>query len=231
MRSNGLATIMLMIPVLTVPALAIFGIPQFTPVVASPLDDVAVSDIDSNSRGSERRSQIELFDDVENFGSEPDDSSASGLLLPKSRDRETPRRPPQQRSNPSRQPDSSAVPWDNDLSKESGSAGGADLDHRERRPEPLVRNRVRPKDASGTKQIERTTEPLTWKSAVEKLDEYEIRNFRIERGHQQGRYVFICSHSPHDSPSVSYRFEAEADEPLKAIEKVIEQIVERRQNR
>ena len=39
MHSNGLATILLMIPILAVPALAIFGVPQFAPVVASPLDD------------------------------------------------------------------------------------------------------------------------------------------------------------------------------------------------
>ena len=42
MKSNGVATILLMIPVLTVPALAIFGIPQFAPVVASPIDEIPI---------------------------------------------------------------------------------------------------------------------------------------------------------------------------------------------
>ena len=69
MRSNGLATIMLMIPVLTVPALAIFGIPQFAPAVASPLDDDSRDDRAIRNGRPDRLSHDELFEDVDGFGS------------------------------------------------------------------------------------------------------------------------------------------------------------------
>ncbi|MDX1966591.1 MAG: hypothetical protein SFV23_05420 [Planctomycetaceae bacterium] len=65
---------------------------------------------------------------------------------------------------------------------------------------------------------------LTWKSAVERLNRLEIRNFRLEPGQQLGQFVFICSYTPQHSPRLSYRFEAQADEPLRAVEKVLEQI-------
>jgi len=65
---------------------------------------------------------------------------------------------------------------------------------------------------------------LTWKSAVERLNHLEIRNFRLEPGQQVGQFVFICSYTPQHSPRLSYRFEAQADEPLRAVEKVLDQI-------
>ena len=71
MQSNGLATMLLLIPVLTVPALAIFGIPQFAPVVASPLDEGQEKGKESRVGNSARKSHDDLFGDVEDFGSEP----------------------------------------------------------------------------------------------------------------------------------------------------------------
>jgi hypothetical protein len=67
--------------------------------------------------------------------------------------------------------------------------------------------------------------------AVERLNELEIRNFRLEPGQRKGLFVFICTYTPPDSPTVSYRFEAEADQPLKAVQKVLEQIVDWHQRR
>lgn len=72
---------------------------------------------------------------------------------------------------------------------------------------------------------------LTWSSAVERLNDLEIRNFRLEPGPRKGLFVFICSYTPSESPTVSYRFEAEADQPLQAVQKVLDQIVEWRQRR
>ena len=70
------------------------------------------------------------------------------------------------------------------------------------------------------------SEPLTWQGAVQRLNELEIRNFRLEPGREVNQFVFICSYSSSDSPRVLYRFEAEADEPLKAVEKVLLQVDE-----
>ena len=65
MQSNGLATIMLLIPVLTVPALAIFGIPQVAPVVASPLDEGQEKGKESRVGDSARQPHDALFADVD----------------------------------------------------------------------------------------------------------------------------------------------------------------------
>jgi len=66
--------------------------------------------------------------------------------------------------------------------------------------------------------------PLTWRAAVQRLNQLEIRNFRLEPGRSADQFIFICSYTPRDNPRVSYRFEAEADEPLRAVEKVLAQI-------
>lgn len=68
--------------------------------------------------------------------------------------------------------------------------------------------------------------PLTWQGAVARLNELEIRNFRLEPGLQPGQFVFICSYTPADRPRLSYRFEAEGNQPLIAVDKVLEQIEE-----
>lgn len=47
MRS-GLTTLLLLIPILAVPMLAIFGIPSFAPAVASPLGDEAWREAPAN---------------------------------------------------------------------------------------------------------------------------------------------------------------------------------------
>ncbi|MBA4030713.1 MAG: hypothetical protein C0478_07445 [Planctomyces sp.] len=73
--------------------------------------------------------------------------------------------------------------------------------------------------------------PLTWQDAVQRLHALQIRNFRLEPGAEPSVFVFICSYTPADNPRISYRFEAEANEPLKAVEKVLQQIEEWRAQR
>ena len=78
---------------------------------------------------------------------------------------------------------------------------------------------------------ETARDSLTWQGALRRLNELEIRNFRLEPSRQANQFVFICSYTPTDSPRVSYRFEAESEEPLKAVEKVLAQIDEWQQRR
>ncbi|MEI8020154.1 MAG: hypothetical protein WCH39_18270 [Schlesneria sp.] len=295
MKSNGVATILLMIPVLTVPALAIFGIPQFAPVVASPIDDSRNSDRESRNGNFSRRSQDDLFDEIEGINSEPDIKPGSttslrnrGVSKPAQRekslrrvesdsvhsltsDRErgsiwpnSPRQPafkssdelvvrdrsfndadaadiPQQKALPRHQRRLSAVEKTNDeirqasvddpdqIVTQSGFTDDAQI-----RPQPRIsseENRKRSSESRELKSRASGTEPLTWAAAVERLNEFDIRSFRLEPGDRSGQFVFICSYTSPDSPTVSYRFEAGADQPLEAVEKVIEQIVEWRQNR
>jgi hypothetical protein len=67
---------------------------------------------------------------------------------------------------------------------------------------------------------------LTWDELHHRLNELEIRNFRLEPSRQPNQFIFICSYTLSDSPRVSRRFEAESEEPLKAVEKVLTQIEE-----
>ena len=282
MRSHGVATILLMIPVLTIPALAIFGIPQFAPVVASPLEEEGQSDRERGVGHSARLPHDELFEDVEGFGAD------KGL------DREGPlRKPPSSnslnsKSRPPRDRLASTAGWGDDLQRvpeqpqrprssspaddgitsrttsedlgenrdikyerrrrNSGNSVDApsksltdpsnnliqQIGYSEEVPEqgsqrnPAPRNSVDPRDSQSR---EFNKDEVTWGAAVERLNQLDIRSFRLEPGSRTGLFVFICSYSPAETSSVSYRFEAEADQPLKAVQKVLDQVIEWQQRR
>lgn len=277
MKSNGLATVLLIVPVLTVPALAIFGIPQFAPVVASPLEESGTIDHGKNRLGnSESLSQDELFEDIEGFDSDrpvkpptstvksrsPSTTSArhnrlrspeaqetsswgddletaaenqksnrfSKLLEPRVENRTSPSRyerdSPRAIKQASLGQSTQRRESDSEITQVAFTDGLSSGENR-----PAQNHHQRTETSSGSQFREPPVEDLTWSTAVERLNELEIRNFRLEPGPRKGLFVFICSYTPPDSPTVSYRFEAEADQPLKAVQKVLEQIVEWRQRR
>ena len=99
-------------------------------------------------------------------------------------------------------------------------------------PQSYQRQRnAAPERATADAREEAPRESLSWQGALRRLNELEIRNFRLEPSRQSNHFVFICSYTPTDSPRVSYRFEAESEEPLKAVEKVLAQIDEWQQQR
>lgn len=271
------ATLMLLIPVLSIPALAIFGIPQFAPVVASPLDEGANQDHEHRVGQSERLASEGLMADLNEsplakdaFSRNPTETRPKGKLgdsvpvtsigrnarawnseeIESNHPEETmPRNaawaddaiPENHRSIGSPATDTAinppgerrgfdqryaAAPID---SRRPGAsrAHHSDLVPAEQStPRPYHRDRESGPASSPIRQVSNVREPLTWQGAIRRLNELEIRNFRLERGHRENQFVFICSFTPSDSPRVSTRFEAEADEPLKAVEKVLEQIDE-----
>jgi hypothetical protein len=94
-----------------------------------------------------------------------------------------------------------------------------------RRQRPSVDSTEVPVKKSPVPTTPVITDPqLTWRDAVQRLNAMGIRNFRLEAGHQPSQFLFYCSYTPRDNARVSYRFEAEADEPLRAVERVLEQI-------
>ena len=66
--------------------------------------------------------------------------------------------------------------------------------------------------------------PLTWRSAVRRLNALGIRQFRLEPGSREHEFHFTCFLTPRNNPRVTHRFEAEAGDPLRAVEKVLQQI-------
>lgn len=300
------ATLLLLIPVGAIPALAIFGIPQFAPVVASPLHEGHDGDREHREGRSARGPADDLFQDDEDFAARSDGSladrgadAASGRLgdavaVPvrhASQEVATDLRGMAPRDL-SKQPSRGAgkLPtWADDLPVDArpvsssranshfdryasnsndlppqhepelkpftrsssqrdeqpaarrnalGGAKGGDIQQvgseafAPAGPQGFQRQRELNRDRTATVPSDDVAgEPLTWKSAVHRLNALEIRNFRIEPGRQSSQFIFICSYTPTDSPRVSYRFEAEADEPLKAVEKVLAQISDWQQRR
>jgi len=65
---------------------------------------------------------------------------------------------------------------------------------------------------------------LSWRQASSKLAELGIRNYHLERGSKEESFLFVCLFSPGDAPQVTHRFEAEADDPLTAVNQVLQQL-------
>lgn len=228
---GSLATVLLLIPILAVPMLAIFGVPQFTPVVASPFDDAAASRRQDESEappfsptGSEgdpfERASSNLSSDVPEWGDEPSDRAARALA---DRRRVTPvsHRPTRKTalSEPT-EPSPFASPSEGTAAPTMPDALPGS--YRRQRNTAVVDTRPNRPTAEATPAM--LDPQLTWRDAVQKLNALGIRNFRLEPGHQPSQFLFSCSYTPRDNPSVSYRFENEADEPLRAVERVLEQI-------
>lgn len=285
MRSNGLATILLLIPVLAVPGMAIFGIPQFAPVVTSPLDEGHDFDRETRVGSAERPAQDELFGDFDGFGSETqakDDAPPEGRTSPvaiKNPPKSTPKRTkqskfpkgssdwdsenewPERNSQPAaidspglgEKTDASAMansstqsrpvhdqlpppqkrPVKRDKSLQQASAvddfSSSVVDNAEKSEPPRRLPKQGEPRGGGARRAPAKSDPLTWKTAIAKLNELDIHDFRIEPSYESNQFVFTCWYTPPNGSRVSYRFEAEAEEPLKAIEKALEQIIQRQQ--
>lgn len=65
---------------------------------------------------------------------------------------------------------------------------------------------------------------LTWGSAVRRLNELGIHDFQLNPGHSAGQFHFVCTFTPPEAPRIVRRFEAEASDPLAAVEKVLQQV-------
>ncbi|MCX7420133.1 MAG: hypothetical protein NT013_11425 [Planctomycetia bacterium] len=97
-----------------------------------------------------------------------------------------------------------------------------------------LRSTERWSDASVSIQKQRTTnttrtnstDGLTWRRAVHRLNELGIHQFRLEPGRDQGEFYFSCEFSLEQDSRITRRFEAEATEPLQAVELVLRQIDE-----
>jgi hypothetical protein len=65
-----------------------------------------------------------------------------------------------------------------------------------------------------------------WQDAARRLKKLGIRKYRLESRIDEQNFVFMCTFASPDNPRVVRRFEAEADNPLEAVQRVLEQIDE-----
>jgi hypothetical protein len=65
---------------------------------------------------------------------------------------------------------------------------------------------------------------LTWKHAVDRLNALGIRDFQLQPGERDGDFNFSCRFASRTNPRVIHRFEAEASDPLEAVNQVLRQL-------
>lgn len=105
-----------------------------------------------------------------------------------------------------------------------------------RQPSPATSSRPRlerktPSNNRPQDRLSAVTQPLTWRAAVARLNSLGIRKYRLMPGSTADEFHFSCFFSPTNNPRLTHRFEAEASEPLQAVEKVLAQVDEWRGNR
>jgi hypothetical protein len=63
-----------------------------------------------------------------------------------------------------------------------------------------------------------------WKRAVSRLNALGIRDYQLQPGERDGEFNFSCRFAARGNPRVIHRFEAEAADPLEAVNQVLRQL-------
>jgi hypothetical protein len=63
-----------------------------------------------------------------------------------------------------------------------------------------------------------------WKQAVGRLNALGIRDYQLQPGEREGEFNFSCHFAARSNPRVIHRFEAEAADPLDAVNQVLRQL-------
>jgi len=298
--SGPLGALLLIAPLAAIPVFAIFGVPQFAPVVASPGDDeegvdvidaAASSSLGPADSDGKTRAADDLFAPVSPVSPAPDATSslpraprtAVGAGVPSAGSKNPPpglpssevldqweirpdvatgrerrgdadalRRPESTRNAPAGAANDLQIPGEDAGDGRVSAEGFAtdllkpDLSSRKRQnPQPPGRSPAEaPIDKRGLAKglrsenpgddspslpdglVSSLSEQSGWQAAARRLKELGIRKYRLESQIEEQKFIFLCSFSSPDNPRVVRRFEAEADNPLEAVENVLEQIDE-----
>lgn len=246
---HSLSTLVFLVPLLGVPLMAIFGIPQFVPVIASSVSEESTPyRLPKRGRGvGESAAPLLSVSAGTSLDSEfGNDEPLRDVFRPSS----SSRRDRRSLANDDRRSETSFVQtsWNvgssmasqtpvavtNDTSAALRELFG-DSDARKR--EPRLEDRRSELAASGPRSPgrfdpalrearEHSDEGLTWRAAVQRLNALGIRKFRLEPGRQLGEFYFACEFASEHDARITRRFEAEASEPLLAVNTVLRQIDE-----
>ena len=248
MRSQSgtsLSTLVFLVPLLGVPLMAIFGVPQFVPVIASSAsDDAARTSATHRSRDVGESAAAMPLDSEK---SSRDDERIDDLFRPAKsspRDSRPLRGDPMGRETKFVETSLGADTWLTQTSAEDqaadifserpkakriGERGGVSPPVNSQRT-LITSQSSRTRESSDrsltTSATEHSDQGLTWREAVRRLNGLGIQEFRLEPGRQLGEFYFACEFTPDRDARITRRFEAEAKEPLLAVAAVLRQIDE-----
>jgi hypothetical protein len=78
--------------------------------------------------------------------------------------------------------------------------------------------------ASDPRVLAASAHASAWKRAVGRLNALGIRDFQLQPGDRDGEFNFSCRFASRSNPRVIHRFEAEAPDPLDAVNNVLRQV-------
>jgi len=219
---SPIATLLMFVPLVAVPLLAVFGVPKFPSLNASPTEDV-----DDHFDEPDWGPGFDQHDSADVFASADSDSSfpAGGPPPFETGGQSAPARgfsndPFASESDPEWDlPPDALNGWSLESQAAPGaSAGGAPQDATS--SADSFPSNPDGSDAGATS----AGDPFTWQSAVQRLRDFGIEDYHLQPGHQPELFHFSCLLEPSDNPSVIHRFEAESSQPLEAVRDVVTQI-------
>lgn len=250
---STLLTFLFSIPITAVGFMAIFGVPQIAPLNASPSNDIVIRDpYAQNPWGQQSENRQELgspgefpqnSSEAPTWGTQPQGTTFSGTNSAPAWGETRQQQPVGNRQSPIRKQYSNPFGSSNpgpSLESSTGASGGSFAEvnnahpgHHFANPSPQVRTAdisTPPNpfanhnlNSNHPNTTETSAQMLTWTQASARLAELGIK-YHLERGGQEGTFLFVCLFQPASSPHVMHRFEAEENDPLLAVNKVIGQV-------
>ncbi len=236
---STILTFLFSIPVTAVGWMAIFGVPPIASLSASPKDDVVIRDpFETDQWGNSFRTEQPRvkYEDAPQFtGSQFGDNQRIGndSSVPISRPEQlgshsfnnnpsinsTPSQPfPNARQVPNQPPST------NDNRHSFNTETNAPPAAHANTPANGMQNPFANESSSVRPGTETSAQMLSWQEASARLTELGIKKYHLERGGEEGMFLFVCLYQPSDSPQVTHRFEAEGDNPLVAVNQVLSQV-------
>jgi hypothetical protein len=242
--ASFLATLVLSVPLAAIGLMAVFGIPQLVPAVAGPDKPSLVRNVQNalawKSQDSEAPPAVSTdLGDAPSYG-----TSHTAAAWPVGNDadrlnRDVPSATPERGrmtdpfSPAARQPATAAAQsprhW-SDLSSmaeqapRSAANAPVQVASLEQPRAPFASSAVKPAAFTQQQNPALSGPTLNWREASLRLHDLGIRDYHLERGASESSFLFVCVFSPGDAPQVVHRFEAEAEDPLVAVNQVLNQV-------
>lgn len=239
-RRQGFGTTLLMlVPMMGVPAMAIFGVPQVAPFLSSQtshaddaeLPEFLESRVGNSASGTQRQVEVatpETLDIFRPYGEATTNSDSvetkswTDPLATSNASRSQLQRPDAATKNASVKSARQVHQQVYDIFGDDFGTGGKTP--AKSQSEPLLIPSPRTRQVSLPVEQSNARNPITWRQAIDRLNSFGPLNYRLTNGVQPDDYLFVCHVPSTDDSRITRRFEAEAKEPLDAVAQVLGQI-------